>query len=101
MPYADELALDQPTLLFALGATVATAIVFGLLPALHVVRSDVQSQLRAATQGTTVARRRLRQALVTGEVALSLLLLVVTCLLLRSSQKTCWQSNPVSRRRMS
>ena len=86
MPYVDELALDRPTLLFALGATLVTAIVFGLLPALHVVRSDVVSQLRDVAQGASAARRRLRQALVTSEVALSLLLLVVTGLLVRSSQ---------------
>ncbi len=86
MPYADELALDRPTLLFALGATVVTAIVFGLLPALQVARSDVLSQLRDAARGTSAARRRLRQSLVTGEVALSLLLLVVTGLLIRSFQ---------------
>ena len=86
MPYADKLALDRPTLLFALGTTLVTAVVFGLLPALSGIRSDVVSQLRDAAQGTSVARRRLRQVLVTGEVALSLLLLIVSGLLVRSFQ---------------
>jgi putative ABC transport system permease protein len=71
---------------FALLATLATALLFGLAPALHVARADVASWLRE--RGTAGGGRRggprMRGALVVVQVALSLILLIGAGLLIRS-----------------
>ncbi|HET7459569.1 MAG TPA: ABC transporter permease [Gemmatimonadaceae bacterium] len=87
IPRADEVALDTPVLLFLLGASVVTGLVFGLLPALQLRRgaasvASLKDGARGATPG--VARRRLRHGLVVGEVALATLLVVGAALLLKS-----------------
>jgi putative ABC transport system permease protein len=73
-------------LLFTLAVAVATALVFGLAPALHVARRDLNEPLRDSGKGTSGGFRhgRLRNAVVVLEVALSLSLLVGAGLLMRS-----------------
>jgi putative ABC transport system permease protein len=65
---------------------ILTALVFGLVPALHVSRRDLIDPLRDSGKGTTggFRHRRLRDAVVVLEVALSLALLVGAGLLMRS-----------------
>ncbi len=86
MPHVDTMGLDQATLGFALAISLLTGVLFGLVPALQTARTDVRSHLHEGFQGGSVRRQRLRQGLVVGEVALSLLLLVVSVLLMRSFQ---------------
>ena len=71
---------------YLLGACVFTAILFGLVPALQATRTDVQTALKEGGRGTTMGRGggRLRGALVVGEVALCLVLLVGGTLMMRS-----------------
>jgi predicted permease len=70
---------------FALGATVLSSVVFGLVPALRTARSDLQAALREGGRSSSlVARDRVRQLLVAAEVALCLMLLVGAGLLIRS-----------------
>jgi len=77
--------LDTRVLLFTLGLTVLTGLVFGLAPALHASRVDLQSALRDEGRGTTGGGPgRLRGLLVSGELALSLVLLIGAGLLVRS-----------------
>src|SRR5207302_1974470 len=71
-------------LLFALGIAVLTGVLFGLAPALHAVRVDIQSSLRQGSRSIAGAGRRLRDALVAMEVAFAVLLLVGAGLLGRS-----------------
>jgi predicted permease len=71
---------------FALGATLLTGVLFGLTPALQTTRPELVSALKAEAPSAGLGRRRipLRSALVIGQMALSLLLLVSAGLFLRS-----------------
>jgi putative ABC transport system permease protein len=83
VPRADEISLDLRVLLFTLGVSLVTGILFGLAPALQATRVDFHSTLKEGGTGGA-ARQRARNALVVAEVALSLVLLVGVGLLLRS-----------------
>jgi putative ABC transport system permease protein len=85
VPLAFEFDLDANVLLFALGATLATAFVFGLVPALQASRPALVPALKDAAADAPTGRRRpaLGDALVVGQLAVSLLLLVAGALLLR------------------
>ena len=78
------IAVDLRIVLFALGLSVATGVVFGLAPALAVWRTDVLSGLRDGSRGNLGGHGRMRNALVAAEVALSLLLLTGAGLLFRT-----------------
>ena len=86
IPRLNEVRLDGPVLLFALGITTLAGLLFGLAPAWHISRTDPQSALRGGgrTATTGAGRLRLRGALITAEVGLSTLLLVVAALLMSS-----------------
>jgi putative ABC transport system permease protein len=86
LPRLDELSIDARVLAFALGSAVVTGLLFGLLPALHASRPNVNETLKhgAAGAGGSASRQRLRSALVVGEVALSVALLIGAGLLVRS-----------------
>ncbi|PTY08879.1 permease [Opitutaceae bacterium EW11] len=71
------IAIDPPVLLVTLLVSVATGVLFGLVPALIGSRTNMLQALKQQTRGSTSGRghHRLRQALVIGEVALALVLL--------------------------
>ncbi len=81
--------LDGRVLLAMLGIAVVTSVLFGLFPALHISRMDVRAVLMESGRGAPASRRRWPlHALVAGEVALSLVLLVAAGLLLRTLSYT-------------
>jgi putative ABC transport system permease protein len=86
IPRLDGVHMDVSVVGFALLATLATAILFGLAPALHVARADVASWLRerGTAGGGQRGGSRTRGALVVVQVALSLVLLIGSGLLIRS-----------------
>jgi predicted permease len=86
---AEDIRLDTPVLLFALGLAFACGILFGFAPALAAARSSVNDALRSGGWHQTTSRwgQRQRAAIVVGEMALSVLLLVGAGLLLRSFMK--------------
>ncbi|HYW30032.1 MAG TPA: ABC transporter permease [Gemmatimonas sp.] len=86
LPGYASLTLDPVALLVAGGLAVATGLAFGVAPALSVSRSDPQGALREETRGASESRRsrRLRGALVAGQIALSVSLLAGAALLARS-----------------
>jgi predicted permease len=88
-PRLQDPRLDGSVLAFALGATVLTALVAGLAPAVHLTLADLGAALREGgrTPGSTPARPRLRQALVVGQVAASLVLMAGAGLL----AQTLWR----------
>src|SRR5229473_2788757 len=86
IPAEAVIRLNLPVLGFTLAVALLTAIIFGLAPALQVVRRDLNDPLRDSGKGTTggAAHGRLRNAVVVLEVAVSLTLLVAAGLLMRS-----------------
>lgn len=86
VPRLRESGLQPEVLLFALGATAACGLLFGLAPALRATRVNLQSELREGGRGSrAVVRDRTRAALIVTEIAVSLVLLVSAGLLLRSA----------------
>jgi putative ABC transport system permease protein len=85
-PRLGEINLDWRVVGFTLVASVLTGILFGLAPALHLSKTDVQESLKESGRGASGSRRhhRLRNLLIVGEVALSVVLLVGAGLLFRS-----------------
>ena len=83
---AEPITLDATCLLFTFAVSTATALVFGLVPALQAGGTEPQSALRERIRGTTIDRRqqRMRGVLVAAEVALAVVLLVGASLLLRT-----------------
>jgi macrolide transport system ATP-binding/permease protein len=81
---------DYRVLWFAIVLTLATSVLFGLIPALHVSKPDVNTAIRqdAAGAGTSRRGRRLRGVLVGVQVALSMVLMIATGLLLRGLYAT-------------
>jgi predicted permease len=80
------LALNRGALAFAVVISVVTGVLFGLAPALQSTRRNVTSALRNQSAHATGGRAsaRLRTALVTGQIALSMALLVTAGLFIRS-----------------
>ena len=89
LPGADTIALNVPVLVFALVLGAFTGMAFGLLPALHVSKTDVQSVLKEGAKSADGGARgqRLRSLLVVTEMALAIVLLVGAGLLIRSFQQ--------------
>jgi putative ABC transport system permease protein len=85
LPRLDQIGLDARVLGFTAMLSVATGLLFGLVPAFATARPDLFTALRPGGRHTSHRSRRLaRGILVAGEVALSLMLLVGAGLLLRS-----------------
>jgi putative ABC transport system permease protein len=85
IPAEAVLRLDGRVLAFTTGASVLTALIFGLLPALHASRADVGSALKEGSRGSGGrGGQKLRGAIIVAEVAVSVALLVGSGLLIRS-----------------
>src|SRR6476661_7453213 len=83
--HADEVGLDAVVLAFTFGVSLATGLLFGIVPALRASRPSLYSALTTRGHGSSDPTRvRTRQVLVVAEVALALTLLVGAGLLLRS-----------------
>jgi predicted permease len=78
--------VDPRVLLFALAASVATGLIFGMMPALHASRRDVVRGLNEGAQASVGSRkgRRTRNLLVVAEMAVALVLLSAGGLFFRS-----------------
>jgi predicted permease len=76
--------MDTSVLLFTLGISALAGILFGLLPAWRVSRSDVQETLRRAGRASTGSHQRTQAALIVSEIALAVALLIGAGLMVRS-----------------
>ena len=85
IPDESEVAVNLPVLLFTLGVSAATSLIFGLAPALHTV-GDLMNPLRSSGRSVTggSAQALLRRSLVVGAVALSIMLMVGASLMIRT-----------------
>jgi putative ABC transport system permease protein len=86
LPWLEDVRLDAPVLLFALGLSILTGVFFGTLPALYASKTDLNTGLREGGRTGAEGRhgQRVRRALVVAELALALMLLVGAGLLIRS-----------------
>jgi putative ABC transport system permease protein len=83
-------SIDNRALLFTLAVTLLTAFIFGLAPALQILKFDLNPTLKERSKG--VGQQRIGNLLIASEVALALMLLIGGGLLLR----TVWQLNRVN-----
>jgi len=84
VPLAYHVSVDGRMLLFTIGASLLSTFLFGLTPALQTTRMDLVSSFKAA-DADSAGKRRLwgRNSIVVGQVALSLVLLIVSAVLLQ------------------
>ncbi|MGQ0647710.1 MAG: ADOP family duplicated permease [Gemmatimonadaceae bacterium] len=86
VPRIGDAQINGEALAFALGISLLCTLLFGLLPALRASRFDLQATLRDGGRGSAqVVRDRVRAMLITGEVALALVLLTGAGLLVRTA----------------
>jgi putative ABC transport system permease protein len=84
-PFWIRIAIDPPALGFALGATVAAALVSGLVPALQVSRTQLSDVLKDEGRGSTSLQLGwLSRVVVVAELALSCILLVAAGVMVKS-----------------
>jgi putative ABC transport system permease protein len=86
IPRVQNVSIDLGALVFTIGVTLFTGLLFGLLPAFHAWRPDLTEALKDGGRGGSEGRgrQRLRGALVVAEIAISLMLLVGAGLLIKS-----------------
>jgi predicted permease len=89
LPRIQELSLNPRVFFFSLAASLVTGLLFGVLPAWRSSRLDPALALNDSTRTSTAGRgqNRLQSALVIGETAIGLILLIGAGLLIRSFDK--------------
>jgi putative ABC transport system permease protein len=85
VPNESRVSINVPVLLFSLGVSLLTGVLFGLVPALQASKPDVTDALKASrSTGAGVQASHTRNLLVVTEVALSVVLLVSAGLTVRT-----------------
>ena len=86
VPHLHEIGLDLRVFTFALGITLITGILFGLVPAFGATRMNLVEALKEGGQrsGGSASAPRIRNALLISQVALALVLVVSASLLVRT-----------------
>ena len=85
-PYWIEFTMDGTVFAFMAAVCLATGIIFGLVPALHVSKTDVNAVLKEGARGGTggLRVRRWTRALIVTEIALTIVLLAGAGFMMRS-----------------
>ena len=83
-PGWDQLGINIPVLVFTIGLSILSGLIFGLAPALQVSKPNLNDALKEGGRQGSAGSNRLRSSLVVFEIALSLILLVGAGLLTRS-----------------
>ena len=84
LPFWMNFSIDLRVLVFTLGVTLLTGLIFGVMPALQTSRVDLNDTLKEAARGSSGGRSRARSLLVVTEIAMSLVLLVGAGLMVQS-----------------
>ena len=85
LPRTAEVTVDPMVLIFTLGVSVATGLVFGLAPLMHTrVKGLALALKEGGARGATAARHHLRRGLVMAEVALAVMLVIGAGLMIRT-----------------
>lgn len=94
LPALFEARLDARVFAFTMAATLLSVLVFGLLPALQGSRTDVRTVLDSGTRVSgSRGELRMKNALVAGQVAVAIVLLVAAALTIRSFERL-WSVAP-------
>jgi len=95
IPRLSETTLNFPVMIFTAVVSLGTSLIFGLAPAIQTFKASIAESMkeggRTVTEGA--AKSRLRQILVIGEIAVSVVLLIAAALLFRTFSHTK-QVNP-------
>ncbi len=83
LPRSEGVQLDWHVLLFALAASLASGLLFGLAPALRAPMRELEQTLRAGARTLAGSSRRLHSGFVVSEIALAVVLLVSAGMLAR------------------
>ena len=87
LPRADRLTIDGAVLAYTLAVSLATGLLFGLAPVLYVLRGGVHDRLRQSRGNVATTSARVRQLLVTVEVALAVVSIAGAVLMVRSFER--------------
>ena len=87
LPRADRLTIDGVVLAYTLAVSLATGLLFGLAPVLYVLRGGVHDRLRQSRGNVATTSARVRQLLVTVEVALAVVSIAGAVLMVRSFER--------------
>jgi predicted permease len=93
MPRAREIGIDLRVLLFTLGISIVTGVVFGLVPALKTSGANVGETLKDTGRTISGYRSRAQAAFVIGEMAMALVLLIGAGLMIRTLSQL-WGVDP-------
>jgi predicted permease len=93
LPRTDEIHMDWHVLFFTAVISILTSMVFGLAPALKLLKPRLDETLKEGSRGSSGKRSFLQRALVATEMAMALVLLVGAGLMIRSLTQL-WQVNP-------
>jgi len=78
------IGVNREVLAFSVAVSLLSGILFGLAPALHTARKDLNDALKEGERGSSAGHAKTRSVLVVAEVGLSLILLIGSGLLVRS-----------------
>ena len=81
LPRAEEVHLDWRALVFALGVSLVSGILFGLAPALRAPNRELEQVLRAGSRTVVGSSRKLHSAFVVAEIGIAIVLLVAAGML--------------------
>jgi putative ABC transport system permease protein len=84
LPGSGGINIDTRVLLFTLGLSLSTSVVFGLLPAIQASNPDLNNALRESTRTSSGSRGLTRHALAVCEIALAMVLLIGAGLMINS-----------------
>jgi predicted permease len=93
LPRADDISLDGTVLLFALGASLASGLLFGLVPALKATEPSLHGALKDGGRTMSGSRHRVQNSLIVVQVAMVLVLLVGAGLMVRTLSRL-WSVDP-------
>jgi predicted permease len=93
LPRSEEIVLDGHVLLFTAGVSILTGLVFGLAPAIKMLRPQLSDTLKEGGRGSSGTRHRTQSVFVVVEMAMALVLLVGAGLMIRSLA-ALWGINP-------
>jgi macrolide transport system ATP-binding/permease protein len=80
----EQISIDARVLAFTLAVSLLTSVLFGMLPALAVRKVDLRSSMGAGRSVAAAGSARLRQGLIAGEVAVTVVLLAASGLVIRT-----------------